>query len=143
MSRRRVVVTGMGIVSPVGSSVGKAWANIIAGNSGITKIDCFDASAFSVQIAGQTRDFIVDDYLPKKDQRKMDPFIHYGIGAGVQAIADSGFEVTEENADRVGVAIGSGIGGLPGIERSNEAYLKGGPKKISPFFVPRTDINNS
>ena len=141
MSRRRVVVTGMGIVSPVGSSVDKAWANIIAGNSGITKIDCFDASAFSVQIAGQARDFIVDEYLPKKDQRKMDPFIHYGIGAGVQAISDSGFEVTEENADRVGVAIGSGIGGLPGIERSNKAYLKGGPKKISPFFVPSNIIN--
>ncbi len=141
MSRRRVVVTGMGIVSPVGSSVDKAWANITAGNSGITKIDCFDASAFSVQIAGQTRDFNVDDYLSKKDQRKMDPFIHYGIGAGVQAIKDSGIEVTEENADRIGVAIGSGIGGLPGIEKSNEAYLKGGPKKISPFFVPSNIIN--
>lgn len=141
MSRRRVVVTGMGIVSPVGSSIDKAWANIIAGNSGISKIDCFDASAFSVQIAGQTRDFNVDEYLSKKDQRKMDPFIHYGIGAGVQAIKDSGFEVTEENADRIGVAIGSGIGGLPGIEKSNEAYLKGGPKKISPFFVPSNIIN--
>ncbi len=141
MSRRRVVVTGMGIVSPVGSSLDKAWANITAGNSGITKIDCFDASAFSVQIAGQTRDFNVDDYLSKKDQRKMDPFIHYGIGAGVQAIKDSGIEATEENADRIGVAIGSGIGGLPGIEKSNEAYLKGGPKKISPFFVPSNIIN--
>lgn len=141
MSRRRVVVTGMGIVSPVGSSIDKAWANITAGNSGITKIDCFDASAFSVQIAGQTRDFNADDYLSKKDQRKMDPFIHYGIGAGVQAINDSGLEVTEDNADRVGVAIGSGIGGLPGIEKSNEAYLKGGPKKISPFFVPSNIIN--
>ena len=141
MSRRRVVVTGMGIVSPVGSSLDTAWANITAGKSGITKIDCFDASEFSVQIAGQTRDFVVDDYLSKKDQRKMDPFIHYGIGAGVQAIKDSGFEVSEENADRVGVAIGSGIGGLPGIEKSNEAYLKGGPKKISPFFVPSNIIN--
>lgn len=141
MSRRRVVVTGMGIVSPVGSSIDKAWANIIAGNSGISKIDCFDASVFSVQIAGQTRDFNVDEYLSKKDQRKMDPFIHYGIGAGVQAIKDSGFEVAEENADRIGVAIGSGIGGLPGIEKSNEAYLKGGPKKISPFFVPSNIIN--
>ncbi len=141
MSRRRVVVTGMGIVSPVGSSLDKAWANITAGNSGISKIDCFDASEFSVQIAGQTRDFNADDYLSKKDQRKMDPFIHFGIGAGVQAINDSGFEVTEENADRIGVAIGSGIGGLPGIEKSNEAYLKGGPKKISPFFVPSNIIN--
>jgi 3-oxoacyl-[acyl-carrier-protein] synthase II len=141
MSRRRVVVTGLGIVSPVGSTIEKAWGNITAGKSGISKIDCFDASAFSVQIAGQTRDFVVDDYLSKKDQRKMDPFIHYGIGAGIQAIEDSGFEVTEENADRIGVAIGSGIGGLPGIEKSNEAYLKGGPKKISPFFVPSNIIN--
>jgi len=141
MTRRRVVVTGLGIVSPVGSTIDKAWANITAGKSGISKIDCFDASAFSVQIAGQTRDFVVDDYLSKKDQRKMDPFIHFGIGAGIQAIDDSGFEVTEENADRIGVAIGSGIGGLPGIEKSNEAYLKGGPKKISPFFVPSNIIN--
>ncbi len=141
MSRRRVVVTGLGIVSPVGSTIEKAWGNITAGKSGISKIDCFDASAFSVQIAGQTRDFVVDDYLSKKDQRKMDPFIHYGIGAGIQAVEDSGFEVTEENADRIGAAIGSGIGGLPGIEKSNEAYLKGGPKKISPFFVPSNIIN--
>ena len=141
MLRRRVVVTGLGIVSPVGSAIDKAWANIIAGNSGITRIDCFDASAFSVQIAGQTRDFNVDDYLSKKDQRKMDPFIHYGIGAGVQAIRDSGFEAAEGNAERIGVAIGSGIGGLPGIEKSCEAYLKGGPKKISPFFVPSNIIN--
>lgn len=141
MSRRRVAVTGLGIVSPVGSTIEKAWANITAGNSGISKIDCFDASAFSVQIAGQTRDFVVDDYLSKKEQRKMDPFIHYGIGAGVQAVEDSGFELTEENADRIGVAIGSGIGGLPGIEKSNEAYLNGGPKKISPFFVPSNIIN--
>jgi len=141
MTRRRVVVTGLGIVSPVGSTIEKAWANITAGKSGISKIDCFDASAFSVQIAGQTRDFVVDDYLSKKDQRKMDPFIHYGIGAGIQAVEDSGFEVTDGNADRIGVAIGSGIGGLPGIEKSNEAYLKGGPKKISPFFVPSNIIN--
>jgi len=141
MSRRRVAVTGLGIVSPVGSTIDTAWANISAGKSGISKIDCFDASEFSVQIAGQTRDFVVDDYLSKKEQRKMDPFIHYGIGAGIQAIEDAGFEVTEENADRIGVAIGSGIGGLPGIEKSNQAYLKGGPKKISPFFVPSNIIN--
>ncbi len=141
VSRRRVVVTGLGIVSPVGSSTERAWANITAGKSGISRIDCFDASAFSVQIAGQTRDFNADDYLSKKDQRKMDPFIHYGIGAAVQAIEDSGFEVTEEKAERIGVAIGSGIGGLPGIEKSNEAYLKSGPKKVSPFFVPSNIIN--
>ncbi len=141
VSRRRVAVTGLGIVSPVGSSTPKAWENIVAGNSGISRIDCFDASEFSVQIAGQTRDFNADDYLSKKDQRKMDPFIHYGIGAGVQAAEDSGFEVTEENADRIGVAIGSGIGGLPGIEKSNEAFLQSGPRKISPFFVPSNIIN--
>jgi len=141
VSRRRVAVTGLGIVSPVGSATDKAWENIVAGNSGISRIDCFDASAFTVQIAGQTRDFNADDYLSKKDQRKMDPFIHYGIGAGVQAVNDSGFEVTEENADRIGVAIGSGIGGLPGIEKSNEAYLNAGPRKVSPFFVPSNIIN--
>ncbi len=141
VSRRRVAVTGLGIVSPVGSSTPKAWENIVAGNSGISRIDCFDASEFSVQIAGQTRDFNADDYLSKKDQRKMDPFIHFGIGAGVQAAEDSGFEVTEENADRIGVAIGSGIGGLPGIEKSNEAFLESGPRKISPFFVPSNIIN--
>ena len=141
VSRRRVAVTGLGIVSPVGSAAHKAWENIVAGNSGISRIDAFDASEFSVQIAGQTRDFNADDYLSKKDQRKMDPFIHFGIGAGVQAAEDSGFEVTEENADRIGVAIGSGIGGLPGIEKSNEAYLESGPRKISPFFVPSNIIN--
>lgn len=141
VSRRRVAVTGLGIVSPVGSTTDKAWENIVAGNSGISRIDCFDASAFTVQIAGQTRDFNADDYLSKKDQRKMDPFIHYGIGAGVQAVNDSGFEATEENADRIGVAIGSGIGGLPGIEKSNEAYLNAGPRKVSPFFVPSNIIN--
>ncbi len=141
VSRRRVAVTGLGIVSPVGSATQKAWENIVAGNSGISRIDAFDASEFSVQIAGQTRDFNADDYLSKKDQRKMDPFIHFGIGAGVQAAEDSGFEVTEENADRIGVAIGSGIGGLPGIEKSNEAYLESGPRKISPFFVPSNIIN--
>lgn len=141
VSRRRVAVTGLGIVSPVGSATHKAWENIVAGNSGISRIDAFDASEFSVQIAGQTRDFNADDYLSKKDQRKMDPFIHFGIGAGVQAAEDSGFEVTEENADRIGVAIGSGIGGLPGIEKSNEAFLESGPRKISPFFVPSNIIN--
>ena len=122
MTSRRVVVTGLGIVSPVGSKVDTAWDNICAGNSGISKIDAFDASEFSVQISGAVRDFNADDYIPRKEQKKMDPFIHYGIGAGVQAIRDAGLEVTEENADRIGVAIGSGIGGLPGIEKSYEAF---------------------
>ncbi len=141
MTSRRVVVTGLGIVSPVGSKVDTAWNNICAGNSGISKIDAFDASEFSVQISGAVRDFNADDYIPRKEQKKMDPFIHYGIGAGVQAIRDAGLEVTEENADRIGVAIGSGIGGLPGIEKSYEAFMKGGPRKISPFFVPSNIIN--
>ena len=141
MSKRRVVVTGLGIVSPVGSTVDKAWDNICAGRSGISNIDVFDASEFSVQISGAVRDFNADDYISPKEQRKMDPFIHYGIGASMQAIQDAGIEVTEENAARIGVAIGSGIGGLPGIEKSYESYMKGGPRKISPFFVPSNIVN--
>ncbi|MDQ3796137.1 MAG: beta-ketoacyl-ACP synthase II [Pseudomonadota bacterium] len=141
MSRRRVVVTGLGIVSPVGSTVAKAWENILVGRSGIRRIEAFDASNFSVQISGSVRDFNADDYISPKEQKKMDPFIHYGIGAGVQAINDAALEVTEANATRVGVAIGSGIGGLPGIEKNYEAYMKGGPRRISPFFAPSCIIN--
>lgn len=141
MSKRRVVVTGLGIVSPVGSTVETAWKNIVAGKSGITPIDVFDASDMPVRISGAVRDFNADDYVPVKDQKKMDTFVVYGLAAGIQALADSGLEVTEENADRVGVAIGSGIGGLPYIERSYASYLKGGPRKISPFFVPSAIIN--
>lgn len=141
MSSRRVVVTGLGIVSPVGSTVESAWENICAGKSGISKIDVFDASEFSVQISGTVQGFNAEDYIPKKDQKKMDPFIHYGIGAGAQAIKDAGLEVTEENADRIGVSIGSGIGGLPGIENSYASFLKSGPRKISPFFVPSNIVN--
>ena len=141
LSKRRVVVTGLGIVCPVGSQVEKAWNNILAGRSGISKIDSFDASGFSVQISGAVRDFNPDDYIKPKEQKKMDPFIHYGIGAGVKAIEDAGLQITADNAHRVGVAIGSGIGGLPGIEKSYENYLKGGPRRISPFFVPSNIIN--
>jgi 3-oxoacyl-[acyl-carrier-protein] synthase II len=141
VSRRRVVVTGLGIVSPVGSVVAKAWENIVVGRSGIRRIEAFDASAFPVQISGSVRDFNADDYIPPKEQRKMDQFIHYGIAAGVEAINDAGLEITEANATRVGVAIGSGIGGLPGIEKNYEAYMKGGPRRISPFFVPSSIIN--
>jgi 3-oxoacyl-[acyl-carrier-protein] synthase II len=141
MSRRRVVVTGLGIVSPVGSTVATAWENILAGRSGIRRIEAFDASNFSVQISGSVRDFNADDYISPKEQKKMDPFIHYGIGAGVQAINDAALEVTEANSTRVGVAIGSGIGGLPGIEKNYEAYMKGGPRRISPFFAPSCIIN--
>lgn len=141
MSKRRVVVTGLGIVSPVGSSVATAWSNIVAGKSGIGPIAHFDVSAFAVRFGGVVRDFDVSEYLTTKDARKMDPFIHYGIGAAVQAIRDSGLEVTDANAERIGVAIGSGIGGIGTIEASHSAYLDGGPRKISPFFIPSTIIN--
>lgn len=141
MSKRRVVVTGLGIVSPVGSAVETAWANILAGKSGIAPISHFDTSAFSVRFGGSVRDFNVEEYLSAKDARKMDPFIHYGLGAGIQAIRDAGLEVTEANAERIGVAIGSGIGGIGGIEEAHSVYQRGGPRKISPFFVPSTIIN--
>ncbi|TXH59985.1 MAG: beta-ketoacyl-[acyl-carrier-protein] synthase II [Thiothrix sp.] len=143
MSKRRVVVTGLGIVSPVGSSLATAWDNIKAGKSGINTIssELFDASEFSVRIAGNVKGFKVDDYIKPKDQKKMDTFIHYGIGAGVDAIRDSGLEVTEANAERIGVLMGSGIGGLQTIERNYTAFLNGGARKISPFFVPASIIN--
>jgi len=141
LSKRRVVITGLGIVSPVGSTIKSAWDNVTAGKSGITPIDVFDASEMPVRISGAVRDFNADDYITPKEQRKMDTFVHYGIAAGLQAIEDAGLEVTEENADRIGVAIGSGIGGLPYIEKSHTAYLNGGARKISPFFVPSAIIN--
>ena len=141
MSSRRVVVTGLGIVSPVGSTIDSAWNNLSAGVSGISRIEAFDPTEFSVQIAGAVKGFNADDYIPKKDQKKMDPFIHYGLGAGVQAIKDSGLEITEDNAERIGVLIGSGIGGLPGIEKSYASFMKNGPRKISPFFVPSNIVN--
>lgn len=142
MSKRRVVVTGLGIVSPVGSSLESAWSNIKAGKSGINTIspELFDASEFSVRIAGNVKGFNVDNYIKPKDQKKMDTFIHYGIGAGVDAIRDSGLEVTEANAERIGVLMGSGIGGLQTIERNYNAFLNGGARKISPFFVPRVSL---
>lgn len=141
MSTRRVVVTGLGIVSPVGNTIKTAWENILAGKSGITTITHFDASAFATQFSGAVRDFDITEYMSNKEARKMDIFIHYGIAAATQAFKDSGLEVTEENAHRMGVFIGSGIGGLPGIENGHNAYLKGGPRKISPFFVPSNIIN--
>ncbi len=141
MAKRRVVVTGMGIVSPVGSTVETAWANILAGRSGIGPVTAFDVSGFPVRIGGAVRDFQVGQYLNLKEARKMDTFIHYGIGAAMQAIQESGLEITEANADRVGAYIGSGIGGLPGIEEGHSAFLKGGPRKLTPFFVPRSIIN--
>lgn len=141
MSKRRVVITGLGIVSPVGSTIQSSWENILAGRSGITPIEVFDASQMSVRISGAVRDFDADEYIPPKEQRKMDTFVHYGMAAGIQAMRDAGIEVDEENAERIGVAIGSGIGGLPYIEKSYGAYLKGGARKISPFFVPSAIIN--
>ncbi len=141
MSRRRVVVTGLGLISPVGNTVPEAWENLVAGKSGIGPITRFDASAFAARIAGEVKGFDVSEYLSPKEARRMDVFIHYGMAAGIQAIRDSGIEVTEANADRIGVNIGSGIGGLPMIEQTHDDYLSGGPRKISPFFIPGTIIN--
>jgi 3-oxoacyl-[acyl-carrier-protein] synthase II len=141
LSRRRVVVTGLGIICPIGNTVAEAWSNALAGKSGIARIARFDASSLSSQIAGEVKNFDVAGYLSPKEARRMDRFIHFGIAAGVQALKDSGLEVTESNATRIGVNIGSGIGGLPMIEETHNDVLKGGPRKISPFFIPSTIIN--
>jgi 3-oxoacyl-[acyl-carrier-protein] synthase II len=141
LSRRRVVVTGLGIICPIGNTVAEAWSNALAGKSGIGRIARFDASSLSSQIAGEVKNFDVAGYLSPKEARRMDRFIHFGIAAGVQALKDSGLEVTESNATRIGVNIGSGIGGLPMIEETHNDVLKGGPRKISPFFIPSTIIN--
>ncbi|MCG8383519.1 MAG: beta-ketoacyl-ACP synthase II [Gammaproteobacteria bacterium] len=141
MDKRRVVITGLGIISPVGNSVQAAWKNILAGHSGAAEITSFDVENFTTKFSASVKGFDVSQYITKKDARKMDVFIHYGIAAASQAIEDSGLEVTERNAERVGVAIGSGIGGLPQIEVQHQAYLNGGARKISPFFVPGTIIN--
>ena len=141
MAKRRVVVTGLGIVSPVGLDVASSWENILAGKSGIKPITHMDIEPFSVRFGGPIYGFDITEYIPKKDARKMNPFIHYGIAAADQAIKDAGLEVTEENANRIGVVVGSGIGGIGGIEDNYAAYLKGGPRKISPFFVPANIIN--
>ncbi len=141
MSKRRVVVTGLGAVAPVGLTAAECWKNVLAGKSGIAPIERFDASAFATRFAGEVRGFDVEQIMTRKDARKMDPFIHYGIAAGLQALDDSGLEVTEDNAHRIGVAIGSGIGGINTIESNYEAYSAGGPRKISPFFVPSSIIN--
>ncbi len=141
MTKRRVVITGLGIVSPVGIGVDEAWANVTAGKSGITRITRFDASSFSSQVAGEVKGFDVTAYLPAKEARRMDTFIHYGMAAAMEAFKDSGLEVTEKNAEMIGVNIGSGIGGLPSIEETHNVYLAGGSRKISPFFIPGTIIN--
>ena len=141
MPRRRVVVTGLGLVTPVGNTVDESWANIVAGNSGISAIEHFDTSGFNTRFGGSIKDFDISPYLNPKDARKMDLFIQYGIAAGGQAISDAGLECTEANAHRIGVAIGSGIGGLPMIEHNHNALNKGGARRISPFFVPGSIIN--
>ena len=145
MSRRRVVVTGLGCVSPVGNTVSEAWANILAGKSGIDLITRFDASNFSCKIAGEVKGFDLESYITAKEARAMDSFIHYGIAAAHQAVVDSGLPVgdalDEETANRFGCIIGSGIGGLPMIEETHAEYVSRGPRRISPFFVPASIIN--
>ncbi|PKO54353.1 MAG: beta-ketoacyl-[acyl-carrier-protein] synthase II [Betaproteobacteria bacterium HGW-Betaproteobacteria-2] len=141
MQKRRIVVTGLGVVSPVGIGVETSWSNLVAGKSGITRISKFDPSNFASQIAGEVKDFDVSQYLPAKEARRMDVFIQYGLAAAIEAVKDSGIVATEENAERIGVSIGSGIGGLRLIEETNDTYDEGGPRKISPFFIPGTIIN--
>ncbi len=139
--KRRVVITGLGMVSPVGLTVQESWRNILAGKSGIGPITHFDTAEFTTRFGGSVWNFDASHYIPTKDIKKMDPFIHYGIAAGKQAFEDSGLSVDETNADRIGVAIGSGIGGVTGIEKGHDAFLQGGPRKISPFYVPSNIIN--
>jgi 3-oxoacyl-[acyl-carrier-protein] synthase II len=145
MSRRRVVVTGLGLVCPTGNTVAEGWANIKAGRSGIATITKFDASAFACRFAGQVKGFNVEDYIPGKDARHMDTFIHYGVAAALQAVKDAGLptgdQLTEEEGDRIGVLMGAGIGGLPEIEHTQAEYASRGPRRISPFFVPASIIN--
>ncbi len=141
MSRRRVVITGLGIISPVGNTIAEAWSGILAGRSGIGPITRFDASALPCSIAGEVRGFQVGEYISAKEARHMDTFIHYGVAAGIQAWNDSGLVVTEENAERIGVIVGSGIGGLPMIEETCIELAARGPRRISPFFVPASIIN--
>ena len=140
-NKRRVVVTGLGVVSPVGIGVNTAWTNLVAGKSGISKITKFDTTAFASTIAGEVKDFNAEDFISAKDARRMDTFIQYGLAAGIEAFKDSGIEVTEENAERIGVSIGSGIGGIQLIEDTDVLYKEFGPRKISPFFIPGTIIN--
>ena len=141
MSRRRVVVTGLGIVSPVGTGVPEAWKNILAGQSGITRITRFDPSPFTSQIAGEVKGFDPAQYLSAKETRRFDTFIHYGLAGAIEAIKDSGLDFEREQREQIGVCIGSGIGGLPLIEDTHQALLASGPRKISPFFIPGSIIN--
>ena len=141
MSTRRVVITGLGAVTPLANNVADTWNGIINGRSGISPIDSFDISSFATTFGGVIRNFNIGDYIAEKDAKRMDGFVHYGIAAGCQAFEDSGLEVTEQNAERIGVAIGAGIGGITGIEECYATYASGGPRRISPFFVPGNIIN--
>jgi 3-oxoacyl-[acyl-carrier-protein] synthase II len=141
LSKRRVVITGLGVISPVGNSIKEAWDNILAGKSGISRITRFDPAAFASHMAGEVKNFDPTEYISPKDARRMDIFIQFGMAAGIQAFRDSGIEVTEANAERIGINIGSGIGGLPLIEDTHSVYLESGPRKISPFFIPGSIIN--
>jgi 3-oxoacyl-[acyl-carrier-protein] synthase II len=141
MSKRRVVVTGLGVVCPVGSTVAEAWQAVLRGESGIAPITRFDVSAFATRFGGAVRNFNLDDYMTPKDARRMDPFMHYGIAAGVQAVADAGLDFDRLDRERCGAVAGSGIGGLDTIESEHGAWLKGGPRKISPFYIPASIIN--
>ena len=141
MKKRRVVITGLGIVSPVGNTIAEAWRNILNGTSGIATLENIDTEGQAVTFGGSVKNFDVSEYLSPKEAKKMDIFIHYGMAAGIQAIEDSGIEVTESNAERIGVAIGAGIGGLTTIEKTADLFREKGPKRISPFFVPSSIIN--
>jgi len=141
LSTRRVVITGLGAVTPLANNVSDTWDGIVNGKSGISQIDSFDISPFASTFGGVIREFDITEYIAAKDAKRMDGFIQYGIAAGCQAIEDSGIEVTEENAERIGVAIGAGIGGITGIEECYATYKKSGPRRISPFFVPGNIIN--
>ncbi|MAS00012.1 MAG: beta-ketoacyl-[acyl-carrier-protein] synthase II [Nitrosomonadales bacterium] len=141
MTKRRVVITGLGLITPVGIGVKESWSNILNGISGITKITKFDATNFKSQVAGEVKNFNPDPYLNPKDSRRMDTFIQFGLVAAIEAIRDSGIEINEENSERIGVSIGSGIGGINLIEETSDIFDKSGPRKISPFFVPGTIIN--
>ena len=141
MSKRRVVVTGLGLVTPVGNTVDTTWKALLSGKSGIAPITKFDASEFSTRFSGSVKDFDIEQYVTKKEARKMDLFIQYGMAAGIQAIQDSGLDMSKENPGRVGTAIGSGMGGMWLIEQGHSALINGGPRKVSPFFVPSTIIN--
>lgn len=134
-------MTGLGLISPVGNGVAEAWNNVLAGKSGVGQITRFDTEGFACRIAGEVKGFNIENYLTARDARRMDVFIHYGVAAGVDALKDSGLEVTDANRHRIGVNVGSGIGGLPIIESTHETYTRGGPRKISPFFIPSTIIN--